>query len=329
MPETGQPPHIGVLLPTRELAMTGDYTITRLLDFARAAEELGFDSVWTGDSLFARPRLDPLIVLAATAAVTTRVTLGTAAFTAALRHPLAGANTLSSLDQAAGGRLELALGAGFPIPESAHEFASLGVPFDQRVGRLDETVLLWRRAWASTQQPDATEFTGRYWHADRLDRLVPPTKSTGPRLWLASSGTPKVCERVGRLYDGWLPFLPDTGAYSQAWQRIQQAARAHGRPDGAITPGAYLTVNVNDDPGTAHRELEDYVRRYYARSLAEMSAIQAYGFGDAADCAGWLAGYLRAGAHALVIRIGSLHPEEQLRTIAAHVLPALRRGRPS
>lgn len=54
-----QPLRVGVLLPTREQAILGERGASSLLDFARRAEQLGFDSLWTGDSLTARPRLDP------------------------------------------------------------------------------------------------------------------------------------------------------------------------------------------------------------------------------------------------------------------------------
>ncbi|MER5541147.1 LLM class flavin-dependent oxidoreductase [Streptomyces sp. NPDC002589] len=70
---------IGLQLPAREQAIKGNYAAAPLLDFARQAEALGFDSVWTGDSLTARPRLDPLVVLSAVTAVTHRITVGTAA----------------------------------------------------------------------------------------------------------------------------------------------------------------------------------------------------------------------------------------------------------
>lgn len=153
-------PRVGVLLPTREHALAGDFAAAPLLEFARRAEQLGFDSVWAGDSLTARPRLDPLVLLSAVGAVTSEVTLGTAALTAALRPPLAGANTIAALDQVCDSRLVLGLGAGFPIPESEAEFAAAGVPFEGRVGRLDETAALWRAAWRSTRQGAPTGFEG-------------------------------------------------------------------------------------------------------------------------------------------------------------------------
>ena len=85
-------PRIGYLLPTRERVMEGRPQTGPLLDLAVRAEDFGFDSVWVGDSLLARPRHDPLTLLAAVAARTKKVQLGTAVFLPALRNP-----TISSL----------------------------------------------------------------------------------------------------------------------------------------------------------------------------------------------------------------------------------------
>ena len=81
-------PRIGYLLPTRERVMEGRPQTGPLLDLAGRAEGLGFDSVWVGDSLLARPRHDPLTLLAAVAARTRKVQLGTAVFLRALRATL-------------------------------------------------------------------------------------------------------------------------------------------------------------------------------------------------------------------------------------------------
>lgn len=324
-------PKIGVLLPTREMAMLDNYDMAPLLDFARQAEDLGFDSVWTGDSLMARPRLDPFVVLAAVASVTSRVTLGTAALTAALRHPVIGANMVASLHHACAGRLELGLGAGFPIPETAAEFAAVGVPFDQRVGRLDEIVRLWRKTWATggsgtgggggrpPEVPEDARYDGKYWQVGDLDRLPPAATADGPKLWLAGSDTPRVLRRVASLYDGWLPFLPTAAAYAQAWRTIEELAEAGGRAPGSITAGMYATIAVNPDRDAAKAQLEDYVQRYYGRPLELMSTVQAYGYGTAEECADWLASYVAAGARHLVIRIGSLDAASQLKEIARAV----------
>jgi alkanesulfonate monooxygenase SsuD/methylene tetrahydromethanopterin reductase-like flavin-dependent oxidoreductase (luciferase family) len=317
--------HVGVLLPTREQSIVGALDAPALIDFATEAELLGFDSLWAGDSLVARARLDPLVVLSAVAAATHRVTLGTAALTPALRHPLIGANMITSLDHVASRRLVLGLGSGFPIPETEREFAAVGASFAHRAGRLDDTVGLWRSAWHSGEPAAPHDYHGRYLAADDLDRLPPPARPGGPPLWLAGSDTPAVLDRVARRYDGWLPFLPSTSAYRDAWQRIEELREEAGRPAGAVVPALYATINVNPDGATARAELETYVRGYYRNSLEAMSGIQAYGWGSAEQCAQWLAGYVEAGARHIVIRIGSLTPARHLKEIAETVLPAIRR----
>lgn len=303
-------PQLGVLLPTREMAIGGRYSMEQLLDFARAAEDIGFDSLWAGDSLTARPRLNPLIVLACAAAVTRRITLGTAALTAALRNPVAGANAIAALDHAAVGRLIVGVGSGFPLPESEREFAAAGVPFAGRAARLDEVIAVWRSAWGGQAG------------------LPPPHSPGGPPVWLASSDTPRVLRRVAERYDGWLPFLPSAESYAAGWQRIGQEAASAGRQPSAITPGLYATVLVDPDERRAERTLESYVQGYYGYPLELVAAVQAYGYGSPAACADWLAGYIRAGARHVVVRIGSLEPVprliESLKVTAEALLPVVR-----
>ncbi|MET8615159.1 MULTISPECIES: LLM class flavin-dependent oxidoreductase [Streptomyces] len=318
---TDEPLRIGILLPTREQAINGTYAAAPLLDFARQAETLGFDSLWAGDSLTARPRLDPLVVLSAAAAATRRITVGTAALTPALRHPLIGANMIASLSHVAAGRLVLGLGSGFPMAETEEEFNSVGASFQGRVGRLDEITALWRTAWRSGEDGEPTEFDGKFWQAEHLDRLPSPAVPGGPPLWLAGSDTPKVLARAATRYDGWLPFLPDVDAYDRARRRLGELAAQAGR---TVTPALYATVTVNRDEAAAEAELEHYISHYYGRSLEQMRTIQAYAWGSAEKCAEWLAGYVRAGARHLVIRIGSLDPEPQLKEIAEVLLPAVR-----
>src|SRR4051812_21252549 len=85
--EKSMSPQMGYLLPTRERGMEGRPETASLLHLAARAETLGFDSVWVGDSLLARPRHDPLTLLAAVAPLTKKVALGTAVFLPALRNP--------------------------------------------------------------------------------------------------------------------------------------------------------------------------------------------------------------------------------------------------
>jgi len=139
-------PRIGYLLPTREAVMQGRPETGPLLALAERAEALGYDAVWVGDSLLARPRHDPLTLLAAVAARTRRVMVGTAVFLPALRNPVVLAHQLATLDRISEGRLVLGAGIATDGVNVRAEFAAAGVPFEGRVGRMMEGLRLARSA---------------------------------------------------------------------------------------------------------------------------------------------------------------------------------------
>src|SRR5467141_3406914 len=121
---------IGYLLPTRERVMAGQPQASSLLELAERAERLGFDSVWAGDSLLARPRHEPLTLLAAVAGRVRRVDIGTAVLLPALRNPVLLAHQVATLDQVAEGRLILGVGIAADVPNIRQEFTAAGVPFE-------------------------------------------------------------------------------------------------------------------------------------------------------------------------------------------------------
>src|SRR5207248_9976866 len=107
----------------------------------------GFDSVWIGDSITARPRHEPLTLMAAIAARTRRVRLGTGVLLPALRNPVVLAHVVGTLDRIAEGRVILGVGIAADTPAIRKEFAAAGVPWDRRVGRFLETIEIRRPLW--------------------------------------------------------------------------------------------------------------------------------------------------------------------------------------
>src|SRR5260370_5024866 len=106
----------GLLLPSREALLWADGDLAFLIEAARQAEKAGFDSVWAGDSLLARPRGEPLTLLAGVAGATTRVSLGTAVLLPLPRNPLSLAPSLATLRRLAHGRGAGGLGPGAEPP---------------------------------------------------------------------------------------------------------------------------------------------------------------------------------------------------------------------
>ena len=293
----------GLVVPTYQAILDAGRTAPELVDTAVAAEQLGLDSVWVGDTL-ARAPLDAFAMLAAFAARTSRVTLGTSALLPALRDPVLSANQLLSLDLLSGGRLTVAVGAGF-AGRSEPEFAFAGVPWERRRARLDDIVGLWRAAWRGE-----SSFHGSVLHYDSLPSFPAPARPGGPPVWLAAY-TPGALERVGRLYDGWLPYPPDPADFRSGLSRIRELS---ARP---ITPALFATVLVEDDADRGRAVLEEYCERNYGRPAAFVQGIQMQVTGTAVEVAARLRKY--EGVEHFLLRVASTEPkvfDEQLPRLA-------------
>ena len=151
---------------------------------ARAAEEVGFDSIWLGDHLLYRDDRgergpwDVWTQLAALAALTERVRLGPLVAATAFHPPGILARMAASLDEVSGGRLVLGLGSGW----NEVEFRAFGLPFDHRVSRFAEAFEIVRRLVAG----EHVTFGGRYF--DVADAVVLPQPARRIPLMLGANG---------------------------------------------------------------------------------------------------------------------------------------------
>jgi alkanesulfonate monooxygenase SsuD/methylene tetrahydromethanopterin reductase-like flavin-dependent oxidoreductase (luciferase family) len=295
-----------------------------LMDFAAAAQDLGFDSLWVNDSLLSA-RVEALTMLAALAPATDRLLLGTAALLPVLRRPVQAAQALASIHLLSGGRLVVAVGAGFPGRFGQPLYELSGVPWARRFARLDDTVALWRELW-SGQNP--ASFRGQVLSLDQIPPGVLACPGGGPPVWLGGAA-PAALDRTGRLYDGWLPYPPDPADYRAGLDRVRHSAAAAGRA-GAVTPALFVSVRITDAPDGGRQAMSDYAAANYGLSLEGLQAIQALVAGPAEHVAGQLARYLDAGARHLVCRIAAadLPAQHQQLGRLAELLPALSRAQP-
>lgn len=299
--------------------MSGRFDTAPLLAMAEQVEAAGYDSIWVGDSLLARPRFEPLTLLAAAAARTRRARLGTAVLLPALRHPLGLAHLVATVDRIAEGRLLLGVGIAPDSPGVRREFEAAGVPFAQRVGRLEETLAICRQLWSG----EAVTFTGRYWSLAEA-RLVPtPASPGGPPIWMGGE-VEAATERAGRLAAAWLPNSVTPEAWARGWARVQAtAAGTPGRPE-PPAPALYTTINVGTDRRTAEAEIRRFVEGYYGAPYEAIARIQGFHAGDAASCLARLQGFVAAGVRHLVLRFGGGDQTAQLERTTREILPRLK-----
>lgn len=294
-------PRIGYLLPTRERIMLGVPETGPMLDLAARAAESGFDSIWVGDSLLARPRHEPLTLLAGVAGRVPGVMLGTAVLLPALRNPVLLAHAAATLDQLCEGRLILGVGIAADVANIRAEFAAAGVPWEKRVGRMMEGLRLCRALWSG--QP--VDWDGR-WQVSQGVLAPVPHRPGGPLLWIGGN-LPASLERAGRHLDGWFPVAPSAAAFGPQWQQVKAIARAAGRDPAALTGAMYLTLSVDDDAAQANARLDAFLEHYYSQPAAVLRRWQAHYAGPAEGVAAWLAAYAEAGASHLVLRFVGDH----------------------
>jgi alkanesulfonate monooxygenase SsuD/methylene tetrahydromethanopterin reductase-like flavin-dependent oxidoreductase (luciferase family) len=294
-------PKVGYLLPTRERVMEGRHETASLLALAERAEGLGFDSLWVGDSLLARPRHDALTLLAAVAARTRKPELGTAVLLPALRNPVLLAHQVATLDRIAEGRVILGIGIASDWPNIRAEFEAASVPFEKRIGRLIEGMALCRALW--TGKP--VTWDGRWKMKDAV--LGPtPHRPGGPPLWIAGA-VAAARARAGRHFDGWFPNSPAIAEFAPQWAEVQAGARAAGRDPARLTAAMYLTLAIDDDAGRADAKLDAYLEHYYNMPASETRKRQMSYAGSAAGAAAWMKAYVDAGASHLVLRFAGDH----------------------
>jgi len=291
----------GILLPTREVVMSRlRDPATTIYPLAERAEALGFCSLWVGDSITAKPRLEAVTTLAAVAARTHRVRLGTAVLLAALRHPILLAHSIANLDWLSGGRVILGIGYGRPKdPAQQHEFEALGLSIERRIKMSEEMVHVMRRLWREENVSHKGSFTS--FHNVTLDPK--PVQPGGVPIWLASNDVEPGLKRVARMGDGWLNNITSPLVYRECLDRIRQYAADAGRDPRAIEPAAYLTVAAGAEEKI--REGKAFLEEYYKKPYESVARAMVCFLGSWQEVLDRIEAYREAGARTMIIRFAA------------------------
>lgn len=223
--------------------------------FVVRAEELGFHAIWVGDHVFyGVDVLQPLHLLTWVAAKTSRVRLGQAVMLSAYLNPVLLARAAATIDVLSGGRMSL----GMSIGGTEAEFKSIGVPMNQRVGRLLETIDIMRKLW----REDNVEFQGRYNQIEG-GRINPkPVQPGGVPIFMGGGSEPML-KRVARRADGWVSPSAPVASFIANVPKVRAFAEAAGRDPDSLAIAKLQNVSIGATREAAKEQGEAHWRAYY------------------------------------------------------------------
>lgn len=314
---------IGMVLGTREVVMRaqrdGKPVDTKVIfDLAEAVEDSGLDSVWVGDSLVSKPRLEPVSTLAAIAARTSRIQIGTAVLLPSLRRIVPLAHSLATLDVISRGRLIVGAGVGGTFtPEQKQDFTAAGVNPGSRAGSFTEIVSSLKRLW----KEDHVSFEGRYLRLEDVTLEPKPANPDGIPLVLAThyrTGIEAQVCRAAQYADGIISISDSPNEYAQMVAKVEELTVAKNRDPKTFQNFFYMTVNINVDAAVAEAEADNFLLDYYG--------VRHWGarwgpWGPATAVANRMAEYARLGADHLVVRFASWDQKSQWERFRDEVLP--------
>jgi len=226
-------------------------SVATISTVAEKAEEWGLDSFWLSDHLLApSAELDVVATLALLASRTSRIRLGPSVFLLNLRHPLVAAKSFATLDYLSNGRIVMAVGTGANL----NDYAVCGIPTEGRGRRLDEGILILRKAWTEPK----FSFHGKYFNFDNVaiePRPAPRTNNdTGTiDLWVGGRSDAAL-KRTARLADGYFASFQTPDEFARNLATIRTYAAQFGRAEARIESGLILLCRLG---ATRERAMEE------------------------------------------------------------------------
>jgi alkanesulfonate monooxygenase SsuD/methylene tetrahydromethanopterin reductase-like flavin-dependent oxidoreductase (luciferase family) len=255
----GTVPTFGLWYDFRQKLPLGDYArfYAECFEEIEEAERLGYSGVWLSEHHFVDDGYlpSPLVVAAAVAARTERMTIGTNVLLLPMHHPLRVAEDAAVADLISGGRFVLGVGQGYV----QHEFELLGFNRKYRPSLFEEGVEIIRRAW----EEGRTGYEGKRWRFEDLP--FEPRPERRPPIYIGAFRD-RAIDRAARMADG---FLASTGGgeFAKTYRKVQRALARHGRADEDFPYAASGVIYVHEDSEQARSAVAPaiaYQRSRYA-----------------------------------------------------------------
>lgn len=321
----------GIVLPTRGVLFSGADPRKDVITLSKLTEERGYDGVWAGDSILAKPRLDSIAVLSAVAGATERLKLGTSCFASfPLRHPILLGYQWASLDQLSGGRTILVVCQGTPTqhgPIYRNEYDAFGIPPKEKVARIEEGIEIMRKIW----KEDNVNYDGKVFKFRNVTVQPKPAQKDCP-IWIASNPRSKGelegepgniegnFERVGKYSDGWMTTMVTPEEFKEDLEKVLYYVRKHGKSQSEFKTSLYYNVNMDSDKQKAADESKDFLQKYYREDPSGI-LDKWVAFGGSGDVTKKLDSFIQAGVQDFNIRFVAWDQFEQLKRFS-EILPS-------
>jgi probable F420-dependent oxidoreductase len=288
-----------------------------LIEYVERAEALGFDSVWVWDHILLGvdppfPIVDSLTLLAALAARTRRIKLGTGVLVLPLRNPVVLAKQLSSLDHIAGGRLLLGMASGW----YKREFDAVGIPFHERGRIMDRNLELLRRLM--TEDQVNAEYPP---HLLRSANMAPKPAALPPML--IGGYVDRVLKRAA-LTGGWLTYFYTPEGFAQSWAKVCGFATAAGKDPATLLNANQLAIYVGASREEVEGPMMEWLGQEWDYAAWSQSTKDSAIIGTIDECVAQLRAQLAVGVQKLIF-IPYHYQPDQVEIIAREIIPRLRR----
>lgn len=318
---------IGLTLPNRGVLLDVT-TPEEMLRMAEIADRSGaIESVWVGDSLLGKPRMESITLLAGIAARTERVRIGPACMASfPLRDPVLLAYQWASLDLLAGGRTVLVACTGIVPQEGGRIEGELyGLQPRDRVKRLIEWVDLVKRLWTE----ESVTFEGEHYRCEGITIEPRPAAQPRPPVWIANNARDdwelikRTLRRAVNHADGWETSIPHPDDVRRRLEYLREYLEEQGRDPARFETHLYHNININEDNFAALAESKRFLDQYYSMDY-DMDYVDAWcATGSVEQCVEHLRVFQEMGIDEVTLRITSWDQMGQLERLVDEVIPEL------
>ncbi len=300
------------------LGHMGEFDPAWLKATAQQAERVGFDVFWCGDHVIMHnPILDVMTILATIGAVTERLHVGTGIYLLPLRHPVATAKQVVSLDVLTQGRFRFGVGVGGEIPA---EFAAVNVPVSERGRRADEGLEIITRVLSEAQ----VTYQGKYYQLQDVTLTPRPRQQPYPPIWVGGRSKAAM-RRAARFGQGWMGYMNNPQQAREARQTLDEMAPQYGRRPSDIDATVLMNMAIAKDYETAKRMASEELSCRYNMPFDKL--VDRYCLlGTTEQCMEKLQPYLETGLSGIDFGFCCQNAElsDQLEQFAEGMLPHLR-----